>query len=190
MPKGVFKNPTLRMDKISQSHRNFKIKIKKIVRCRKCWFVFKPIGKRIRENCPKCGNKIDIRNRKEYSLSYLKRHPERLEKLKNWKKLYGKKYKNRSGKNLKKSVLSVVGGKHPKCVYCGCDDERLLELNHKFGGGTKEIKKKGAKMYWDIILGRRKLDDLEIACRICNAKHYLELKYGKLPFKITYQSDN
>jgi len=26
-------------------------------------------------------------------------------------------------------------GLEPHCSYCGCDDVRLLEVNHRFGGG-------------------------------------------------------
>ena len=187
MPRGIAKNPKIKGDKISLSKRTENTKIKSILRCRKCWFVFKWEGKRIRAICPNCENVIDARDRKVKYMAYLKKHPERLERLKDWKKIYGKKYKNKSGSNLRKSVLFVVGGKIPQCRYCGCDDKRLLEINHKFGGGTKELKNNAAKFYWDIIQFRRNVDDLEITCRVCNALHYLQLKYGKLPFKITYK---
>ena len=53
-------------------------------------------------------------------------------------------------------------------------------------GGGKEIKEKGAKYYWEIIQGKREITDLELVCKVCNAKHYLELKYGKQPFQIKW----
>jgi len=33
---------------------------------------------------------------------------------------------------------------------------------------------------------KRDTKDLEVTCKVCNAKHYLELKYGKLPYQIIY----
>lgn len=41
--------------------------------------------------------------------------------------------------------------------------------------------------YRDIIALRRPVDDLEILCRVCNAKHYLEMKYGKLPIVVMWK---
>lgn len=79
------------------------------------------------------------------------------------------------------------------CNKCGCDDLRLLEINHIKGGGRKEQKMYGGGegIYNKIIQGERPTDDLELLCRICNAHHYLELKYGKLPFGIIYnKGDN
>lgn len=95
-----------------------------------------------------------------------------------------KKYKKR----VRDTVLKMISGGNPHCVRCGCDDKRLLEINHKDGGGSKENQggKKAQQFYWDIYMKRRKTDDLELLCRICNARHYLELKYGELPYKIFY----
>ena len=106
-----------------------KSKIKKIIRCRKCWFVFENKDEQIRVKCPKCGEIKDARDRKEWAKRYLQQHPERLEKLKNLN------HKDKSNKNLRKSVLFRIGGLEPHCSYCGCDDVRLLEVNHRFGGG-------------------------------------------------------
>jgi hypothetical protein len=80
--------------------------------------------------------------------------------------------------------MEICGG--VKCVYCGCSDIRLLEVNHKNGGGNQERygtrKRKremgqGYSFYLDIIMGRRKTDDLEVVCKPNNSVHYLELIY-------------
>jgi hypothetical protein len=65
---------------------------------------------------------------------------------------------------------------------------RLLEINHKNGGGGKEMSNGHNSMsfYRDIIALRRQVSDLEILCRVCNAKHYLESKYGKLPIEVKW----
>lgn len=78
----------------------------------------------------------------------------------------------------------------PKCVYCGCDDLRFLELNHKSGGGTKErdvyIGKDGKPrrsnpyLYYLILKGKRGIDDLEVVCKPHNAWHYLKTRYGAI----------
>lgn len=77
-----------------------------------------------------------------------------------------------------------------QCTRCGCDDVRLLEINHKNGGGYVEQKTKiphGAPFYSKLIRGKRKTDDLELLCRPCNAIHYLEMKYNeKFPLNVVW----
>ena len=83
---------------------------------------------------------------------------------------------------LKKIGFGVI-----VCVRCGCNDERLLEVNHKNGGGSQEHKKSiYSNFIHAIAVGRRKTEDLEILCRPCNAIHYLEKKYGKLPLRVIF----
>lgn len=155
------------------------VKMKEVIRCRKCWFSFRYGGNKIQANCPSCQNKIDARDRSEYS-KHRKEHFISLTK--------NRKPKNRdSSKNLHNSAMFVISGNtNVKCNYCGCNDIRLLEINHKNGGGGKEMKGRSSTFYGDIIKYRRDVSDLEIACRVCNALHYLELKFGKLPYKIDY----
>lgn len=88
-------------------------------------------------------------------------------------------------------VLKVISNDNLSCAQCGCNDIRLLEINHINGGGSKETDKGRKNSYfWNNILsGKRKTDDLEILCRVCNARHYLESKYGKLPYKITFSNE-
>ena len=88
-------------------------------------------------------------------------------------------------------VLNIISNGNPICNRCGCSDTRLLEINHINGGGSQENKHGSGVTNFlnDIYNGKRKTDDLEILCRVCNARHYLELKYGKLPYKIIFKED-
>ncbi len=92
---------------------------------------------------------------------------------------------------IKLMVLQKVSGQEkPACVNCGCDDVRCLEVNHKNGGGRKEQqsywKTGGYSYYRAILCGDRQTDDLNVLCKVCNNLHALELKYGKLPFKVIW----
>lgn len=74
-------------------------------------------------------------------------------------------------RNLRLKVIVHLGG---KCVYCGCDDPKALEVNHKNGGGNQERKKKGKKAWYsDIINDRHDNSTIELTCRVCNSWHYL-----------------
>lgn len=93
--------------------------------------------------------------------------------------------KHRDKKRL--HVLNLLGG--PTCVYCGCDDIKALEINHKCGGGCEEYKKgAGTAIVDDIWFGRRSVENLEVVCRPCNSIHYMKLK-GIEGWKITWIGD-
>lgn len=169
-----------------------KSKIKNILRCYKCCFVWKNTDSKTRTVCPNCGHILDTRNRKEYNKQYNLKHPEGfdkfLKKYKNNRELClerQKKWRDR----LREEVLLLVGGKNYKCENCGCDDKRLLEINHINGGGNKELQKgkKSMRFYLSIARKQRKTNDLNILCKVCNALYYLEKKYGKTKHKIIYQ---
>jgi hypothetical protein len=57
----------------------------------------------------------------------------------------------------------------PKCVKCGFDDIRALNIDHVNGGGTKEAKSFGGSYYKKI---RLKLEsgsrEYQILCANCN----------------------
>jgi len=70
---------------------------------------------------------------------------------------------------LRRKVIQLLGG---KCVNCGCNNYNALEINHKNGDGNKERRKTSYKQFYlNILSGRRKTDDLEIRCIVCNALH-------------------
>lgn len=86
-------------------------------------------------------------------------------------------------------VFKMLGG--PVCVYCGCDYIPALEINHKFGGGSREFRRgAGGNLVLKIYQGKRKPDDLEVACRVCNAWHYISKKGGVDGWKITWNQQN
>jgi hypothetical protein len=111
--------------------------------------------------------------------------PEGLQKHKERSLLYTKKYRESNPDKVTKSrksqytgrrlkALEMIGG--ASCVYCGCDVLSFLEINHKNGDGCKEWKKMGAGIVDRLLNGTRSTDGLEVACRVCNNLHYLQLK--------------
>lgn len=160
--------------------------------CRKCGAFWKYTGTTNNTNCPYCGASKDARDRSA-SAKKSPRAAQRLDSLVDWSSV-----KENSRKSNRASVIlirkrvffRICGSIHPKCVRCGCDDSRLLEINHKNGGGNLELQKgkRSNQFYRAIAKGLRPTDDLELLCKPCNAVHALELKFGPLPFRMTWQS--
>jgi hypothetical protein len=179
MPKGIYKrNPRI---------SSYPLKSKLI--CGECSYVWEYTGVSSSTNCPICNKRIDARDKTKYSEGYARLHPERKVKLIEWWKNNKAKHSKDTTSKLKKRVFALVSKSiNPICVSCGCNDLRLLEVNHKNGGGGKEYHrlKNNMNFYRDISMLRRKIDDLELLCKVCNAKHYLELKYGKLPIEVKW----
>jgi hypothetical protein len=80
-------------------------------------------------------------------------------------------------------VMTLLGG--ARCRICGITDLRILEINHKFGGGHKEYgyawtHERGNKIYREIANGLRGIDDLEALCRPCNALDHVFRVYPDL----------
>lgn len=127
-------------------------------------------------------------------LEWRKKNPERDKQLqKNWiarnPERYKEIWKATNKKQRLKVLEKVANGKPLVCVRCGCDMAECLEINHINGGGAREYKRNGnsnMKLYKKIMDGERPVDDLELLCKPCNSIHYLELKHGKLPFKIIW----
>ena len=63
-----------------------------------------------------------------------------------------------------------------KCENCGCDVISILEINHIFGGGVKELSKDYSAFRTAIMKGTRQTDDLELTCRVCNNLRYVKSK--------------
>ena len=123
-------------------------------------------------------------NKRKYRREYMEKYRSEHEEVNNETK---ERSKNHNRKN-RVDLLNLLSNNNPRCIRCGCNDTRLLEINHKNGGGGKELEKgKMASKFWrDIRIGIRKTDDLELLCRVCNSLHYLESKFGKLPYRISY----
>lgn len=166
-----------------------KAKLKKRIVCKKCLIVFENTSLKNITQCPNCFKIIDARIRTEESREYNKKHPERSKKYKEYDKENKKKRGKESRERVRTVVFNLLSNNNPTCENCGCDDTKLLEVNHKNGGGNKELQrgKNTNKFMWDIYMGRRKTDDLNLLCRVCNSLHYLELKYGKTKHTIVYK---
>jgi 5-methylcytosine-specific restriction endonuclease McrA len=102
--------------------------------------------------------------------------------------------RRRSYARYRRIALRRIAGDGPvACVRCGCDDERVLEVNHKAGGGNEEAARTPGGMMGILVavaLGKRTTEDLELLCRGCNAIHSIELRFPDLisKFQIIWQS--
>lgn len=77
-------------------------------------------------------------------------------------------------------VLRILGG---KCRRCGNEDWRVLQINHKNGGGHEERSSRGMSgaALVRAILNGRKTDDLDVLCANCNVIHEYERGRLQLP---------
>lgn len=78
------------------------------------------------------------------------------------------KYQKDYLKNLRKSVLEALGG---KCLKCGFDDIRALQIDHVNGGGSKERKSREYKgSFHSNVLKSflAKEDKYQLLCANCN----------------------
>jgi hypothetical protein len=109
---------------------------------------------------------------KEYQRRWYQENKERLLREQKERRRKGSKKDRRYARNLRRRAVKKLGD---KCIYCGCDEYKALEINHKNGGGSQEFPRGKSKrgFHLDILAGRYPLDELEITCRICNAWHYL-----------------
>lgn len=112
-----------------------------------------------------------------------------LESLRAWRlanpdkaRLVGKNSRDR----YRREAVLRVGRGVATCRGCGCDAFGLLEINHINGGGVKEFARIGPKFYRDIANQKRGIEDLDIRCKVCNARHALELKFGPQPYQIVW----
>lgn len=91
----------------------------------------------------------------------------------------------------KEALSRVARGGPIRCGSCGCDDDRVLQIEHARGGGAREVAQlKGSwhGFYIEIAKGRRAIFDLKILCQICNSLSAVEMKNPDLKgrFKIAW----
>ena len=93
------------------------------------------------------------------------------------------KYQRNYHQKFKEEVYRKVGKGRLVCVYCDCNDISFLEINHKNGDGNNERREISGGLntpyrFWKNIKdGKRKIDDLELVCKLCNWNHYYKLKF-------------
>jgi hypothetical protein len=143
--------------------------------CRQGDTTWRPTGSRAREKCPGCGKQKDVRKRKVAST---------IEKIKEWRAKRPKQSTDWNRRQRRRALV-LVGRGAIVCVRCGCDRPELLEINHKNGGGRKDLV--GKWFHRAIARLERETNDLELLCRPCNAIHYLEMKYGPLPLRVMWE---
>ena len=71
----------------------------------------------------------------------------------------------------------MLGG---KCVVCGVTDLRILTINHKNGGGTKDRKAR-IKVYRELRNGSRDKKDYDVRCFNCNILYDYERGIRRVP---------
>lgn len=132
----------------------------------------------------------------EYMKEYRKNNPEFYseygKKWRNKNKEYLTEFKRKYIRQLRIDVLNILSDNNPHCIKCGCDDIRLLIINHKKGDGSKEYRGIGkhTNFLQSIRQGKRTINDLELLCGICHSLYHFELKYGELPYEILYNIKN
>ena len=83
-----------------------------------------------------------------------------------------KKYSREKIRNIRSDVIQKMGG---KCIVCGYDDNRALQVDHINGGGGKERKVYGWK-YWKFL---NKLTDMKEYQLLCSNCHSIKSYYEK-----------
>lgn len=77
------------------------------------------------------------------------------------------------------AALELLGG---KCVKCGINDWRVLQVDHINGGGNREYLKTGygARFHRKLIDGILHREDYQLLCANCNwIKRYEENECGR-----------
>lgn len=106
---------------------------------------------------------------REYSARFRALHPERVHE---WAKRYSEATRIRAKEWQRKRRGIVLERLGNRCVRCGLDDQRVLQVDHINGGGRKE--KRELRGSWDYFNGLTKLTDEELfakyqlLCANCN----------------------
>ncbi len=85
-------------------------------------------------------------------------------------------YLRRRRRNYDKIRLQVIKALGGACKNCGITDIRLLQINHRKGGGTKDFGRDPVKAYRDIMRSRRDRTEFDIRCANCNILYEYERK--------------
>ena len=76
----------------------------------------------------------------------------------------------------RKAALAILGD---KCIKCGFDDPRALQIDHIHGNGAKD-RKSITKVYWNAVIESviKEEDKYQLLCANCNwIKRYENKEY-------------
>lgn len=73
---------------------------------------------------------------------------------------------------LRIEAIMILGG---KCINCGNSDVRVLQINHKNGGGNKDFKENSVGVYRRIINHPETRKDYDVRCANCNILYEYEV---------------
>lgn len=78
----------------------------------------------------------------------------------------------------KEEIIALYSNGEMCCSICGCDDIRVLEIDHINGNGNvdREKRKTSGNSGWYKEITTNKRDDLRVLCRNCNWIHWHEKK--------------
>lgn len=114
------------------------------------------------------------------------------EKAREWRENYPSYYNEKIKKwwrVQRANLIALLGG---KCANCGCEDSRILQLNHIGGEGGKDRQRYSneLRLYAAILSGKRSREDFNILCSNCNAIYEYEMgrrKVGTRYYKLRVQ---
>ena len=136
---------------------------------------------------------------KKQTIKWQKENPEATKEIRQKSYLKNKEKANKRSRTytLKRriQVLEVYGGKNPKCKHCGCNEIKLLHLDHIKNDGKQEREKLGllgAGFYgWLIKNNYPNKKKYQILCKNCNwIKHVNNLKTKEYGSKYTKRKKN
>lgn len=91
-------------------------------------------------------------------------------------------YQRNYRRRLRQRAVEALGG---KCIQCGFDNWRALNIDHVYGGGSRETKSNPIKPQHDVVAGQR-LDEFQLLCANCNSikrytnKEIIDDEYGSI----------
>jgi len=127
---------------------------------------------------------------RKYNRKYRETHKEQIKKYQKYHKEYWRKYyrehreqikerMEKYNKEIRMKVIELLGG---KCIKCGFNDWRALQIDHVHGGGCKERKtiRDTHTYYYHVIKEVQSGNkDYQLLCANCNQIK----KYEKKEFR-------
>jgi len=126
---------------------------------------------------------------RKWNRDYYKRHPEIRQRINlRYRMKYREKIveqKREERRKLKEEIFNLLGN---KCVRCGFNDTRILQIDHVNGGGTKEFRKFNNRWACDYL--KHVLEEVkkgtgkyQLLCPNCNWIKRIENKEDRFHVK-------